>query len=136
MEITIRIVMTFISLGTLMSCGQKVDSSLSEDKELENHIMAYKKAVVYECINSGTNSHFQRFSSNNNDLALAIEVGIIDRYNVEKARQVGAKFSDDIRSSNYMDHEGRKPIFSNCISYGFSKEVDSLARLNYQESRE
>lgn len=136
MEITVRTIIYLISLTTILSCGKKVSSaSRDESKELRNHIIAYKTAVIYECINASTNSNLRKFSDENNDLGLAVEAGIIYNYGIENAGKIGAKFSESISESEYMDNEGGKPIFSDCISFGFSKEVDSLARLSYKNFR-
>lgn len=106
------------------------------DKKEENYVLAYKKAVLFGCINKATNGKFQDFSKNNNDLGIALEVAILYHYEAIEAKKIGEKLSNKIRTIDYDDYEGRKPIYSDCVSYAFNKEIDSIAREKYKKLKQ
>lgn len=96
-------------------------------------IQAFKVSVLYGCINEATNGEFQKFSINNNDLGLALEVSVLFHSETEYAIKIGEELSKKIRTINYSDYQGKKPIFSDCVNFAFSKEIDSLALAKYKE---
>lgn len=116
----------------LLSCKspQKVFTLNSEE---EDFVLAYKKCVIYGCINEATNNKFNLFSKENNDLGLAVEIAIMQHGEVAIAEDKGKKLSKKIKTIDYADYEGRKPIITSCISFALSKEIDSIARVMYKE---
>lgn len=117
-------------IGTVLFVSCKTQKHITNAKD--KYIMAYKKAVLYGCLNEATNGEFQKFSINNNDLGLAVEVSIIYHSDVLFAVNNGKELSKNIRTIDYSDYQGKKPIFSNCVDFAFSKSVDSIARLKYK----
>lgn len=126
-----RIYCFIILLIFVNSCAvkKKIGSSKKE------YILSYKKAVLYGCINSATNQNFIDFSKRNNDLGLSIETAVLFHSEVLKAQSIGAELSERIRTINYSDYNGRKPIFSDCVSFSFNKSIDSLAKAKFKELR-
>lgn len=120
------IIVIFIILFASCKTQNAISSSERE------YIMAYKKAVFYECVNNATKGNLYKFSKENNDLGTATEVAIIFHSDVEHAKQIGIELSSKIRAINYSDYEGKKPIFSDCIEFAFSKYVDSIAKVKYK----
>ncbi len=121
------IILIFILLFT--SCKTKKHIGSTKDE----YIMAYKKAVLYGCLNSATNDNFSKFIRENNDLGTAIETAVLYHSDVEHAKKVGAELSSKIRTINYSDYNGKKPIFSDCIEFAFSRYVDSIAKNKYRK---
>ena len=112
-------------------CG--TPDSANKNASKEQYVLAYKKAVLYGCIDEATNGNFSEFTRKNNDLGLAVAVAVLHHSETQSARETGAHLSKKIKSSTYMDHEGRKPIFDQCVNFAFSNEIDSLAILEYQK---
>ena len=120
----------------LFSCksSQKMEvSNMQVSTSEEEFVLAYKSCVMYGCINEATNNKFYLFSKENNDLGLAVEVEIMQHYEVSVAKNKGKELSKEIKAIDYADFEGRKPIFTDCLRFAFSKEVDSLAREMYKK---
>lgn len=122
----IILIVVFIAI----SCKSQKKNDL-EDEEM--FVIAYKTSVLYSCINEATDGNFSKFSKENNDLALSVPVAVLQHAEINKAKALGISLSKKIKSIDYADYEGKKPIFSNCVEYSFSKEVDSLARLEYKK---
>ena len=99
------------------------------------YILEYKKAVLYGCINAGTDGNFRKFSLENNDLGLAGVVATLYHSETDKAQEIGAKLSQNIRSIDYADYEGRKPIFDDCVNFAFSPKIDRIAEMQYLQSQ-
>ena len=110
---------TLILIILIFSCKPKGHIGSTKDE----YIMSFKKAVLYECINSASNGSLYEFSRKNNDLGTAPEVAIIYHSDVLKAKELGIKLSKNIRKINYSDYGGKKPIFSDCVSFAFSQQV-------------
>jgi hypothetical protein len=125
-----NIFITTVILFSLMSCSTHNKSNHNSDEE--NFVLSYKKSVLYGCVNEATNNNLSLFSKENNDLGLAIEVEIIQHQEVFNALNKGKELSKKIRAINYTDFEDKKPIFSDCINFAFSKEIDSIARDLYK----
>ncbi|MHA6278654.1 hypothetical protein ACXYMT_00595 [Salinimicrobium sp. CAU 1759] len=122
----------FLAFLILFSaCGSPNAANKGTSKE--QYVLAYKKAVLYGCIEKATNGNFSEFTRKNNDLGLAVAVAVLHHSETQKARETGAQLSKKIKSSTYMDHEGRKPIFDQCVNFAFSNEMDSLALLEYRK---
>lgn len=113
-----------------MSCSTHKKSNHNSDEE--NFVLSYKKSVLYGCIDEATNNNLRIFSKENNDLGLAIEIEIMQHQEVINALNKGKELSKKIRTINYADFENKKPIFSECINFAFSKEIDSIARELYK----
>lgn len=117
-----------ISMVLFTSCKttQHVGSTMDE------YVMAYKKAVLYGCLNDATNKNFSQFMRENNDLGLAVETAVLFHHEVLKAQELGSQLSENIRTINYSDYKDKKPIFSDCIEFAFSEFVDSIAKHKYK----
>lgn len=125
-----NIFITIVFLFLLMSCSTLKKSNNNSDEE--NFVLSYKKSVLYGCVDEATNNNLRLFSKENNDLGLAIEAEIIQHQEVDNALNKGKELSKKIRTINYADFENKKPIFSECINFAFSKEIDSIARELYK----
>lgn len=121
-----------IILVVLIISSCKSNQNSNKDKKNE-YILAYKKSILYGCIEEATNNNFHKFSKENNDLGLTVEQSILYSGIVNKPFELGKKLSKNIRTINYLDYEGRKPIFSDCVSFAFSKQSDSIARDSYKK---
>ena len=120
----------FIIVVLSVSCKSNVHIGSTK----KGFIFAYKAAVVHGCINSATNGNLREFTKNNNGLGLATETAVLYHSVVLEAVNAGAKLSKRIRASNYSDYQGKKPIFSDCIRFGFrEKSIDSMARVQYKK---
>lgn len=120
------IIITIAILFNSCKSQKHIGSSKNE------YIISYKKAVLYGCLNKATNGNFAEFSRANNDLGIAIETAVLYHSDVLKAKELGAQLSKNIREIKYSDYGSKKPIFSDCINFAFSKSVDSIARLKYK----
>lgn len=121
-------------LATFLSCKtQKVTSN--DFSEEEYYILAYKKEVLYSCINEKTNREFYLFLNKYNDLGLYTEVAILYHDTADTATALGRKYSENIKPVNYPDAENKVPIFRDCVNYAFSKEIDSIARVTYKRTK-
>lgn len=125
-----RFIIYLVFIYFVSSCGAY--KKININKEEENFVFAYKKAVLYGCINEATNNNLSLFCSENNDLGLAFETEIIHHEDVINAVNKGKLLSKKIRIINYEDFEGKKPIFSDCINFAFSTEIDSIARVRFK----
>lgn len=114
----------------LVGCKSKrINSNYSQEEE--NYVIAYKKVVLYNCINQSTDKQFYNFLSQYNDLGLYTETVVLFHETADKASFLGKNYADKITPINYPDAENKLPIFRDCVSYAFSKEVDSVARASY-----
>lgn len=130
MGVRLKFSVFFFIMLCLYSCKtHKKDIKLEE----EYYIEAYKTSVLYGCLNEATNGNFRKFSTENNDLGLAVPVTVLFHSGTEQATQIGRELSKKIRTIDYSDYEGRKPIFSDCVNLAFSKEIDSIARKKFKE---
>lgn len=120
----------YLVLAILIVTSCKTSSTL--DKSEAEYVMAYKKTVFYECVNSATNGNLYKFSQDNNDLGTATEVAVIYHSDVEHAKKIGVELSSKIRTINYSDYDGKTPIFSDCIQFAFGHYVDSIAKKKYK----
>lgn len=126
-KIVIILLYVFISCKT----SQKVIVSNSEE---ESFVQAYKTNVFYGCVDEATGGNFNKFSKENNDLGLATTVAILNHDNNKIATDYGRNISKKIRTIDYADYDGKKPIFADCLAFAFSKETDSIARLKFNSS--
>ena len=122
----------FISCTIVLACksSKKIDVINSKEEEF---VLAYKKCVLYSCINEATENKFNLFIKENNDLGLAVEVAIMQHAEVAIAIEKGKVLAKEVNPIDYSDYQGKKPIFSSCISFAFSKDIDSIARKTYNE---
>lgn len=114
----------------LFSCNSQKIANNNSDEEI--FVLAYKKAILYGCIDEATQSNFTQFSIINKDLGIAIELEILQHSETLKALNDGKIYSKKIRSIEYEDFENKKPIYSDCVSFAFSKSSDSIARKLYR----
>ena len=118
----------------VFSCKSSQKKPVSNFEE-EEFILAYKKCVLYGCINEATNNNLTLFSKENNDLGLSVEVAIMQHGEVFIAENKGKELSKKIKTIDYADYEERKPIITSCISFAFSKETDSIARIVFKNKK-
>ena len=109
--------------------------SCKTNKAQKEYIRAYKNVVMYECINNASNWNLSTFSENNDDLGYAPEVGIIYHSDALHAKEVGIRYSKEIKPINYSDYENRKPIFSKCANFANSDSVHTIAKTKYKVLR-
>lgn len=126
-------IITWVLLLLLLSCSPV--NKITQNKEEENFVLAYKKSVLNGCINEATNNNFDKFSKDNNDLGLAIEIEIMQHQELIVAVNKGKELTKKIRTINYSDFEGKKPIISDCVSFAFSQEIDSIARVTFKNKK-
>ncbi len=133
MGIKLRYFSSIILLLFFISC--KAQKIKDQPYTQENYVMAYKNAVLYGCIDEKTNKEFGQLLNKYNSTA-SREVAILfhDMYN--RAKLLGKDYSKNIKAYEYYgDLKGKTPIFSDCVAYAFSKEVDSIARAKYKKTR-
>lgn len=126
-----KLVLKIFLCLVIISCKAQKNTVNTVLNEEENFVLAYKTSVLFGCINEATQGSFNEFSKENNDLGLAVPTAVLQHAETKKAAEFGALLSKGIIPSGYADYEGRKPIFSNCVAYSFSKETDSIARAEY-----
>jgi hypothetical protein len=114
----------------LFSCDSQ--KKVINNSDEEEFVLAYKKAILYGCIDEATQSNFTEFSKTNKDLGIAIELEILQHSETLKALNDGKIYSQKIRSIEYEDFENKKPIYSDCVSFAFSRSSDSIARKLYR----
>ena len=133
-----RIVKVFIAilLITISSCSTTKDfRDLYGSMKEKNFVKSYKVAMVYGCINEGTNGNLNRFIKENNDLGLFSEVEFLSHGIVKQADSIGRVFSKRLRPINYADAGDGVPYFSGCIYLAFSNEGESIADKKLNELR-
>lgn len=117
-----------IFIVSLTSCKTKAHIGSTKAE----YVRAYKKAVLYGCLNEASNKNFEKLTRENNGLGLAVETSVLYHHEVLKAKELGSQLSEKIRKINYSDYNGKKPIFSDCVDFAFSKYVDSIAKSKYK----
>ena len=123
----------FPLLLIFFSCKSKIDSLVSTTEN--DYVLGYKTILLYGCLDEGTNSNFAKTMQESNDLGLAVESEILGKMETNEIIELGRNLSKKVKQINYADYEGKKPIFSSCVSFAFSKESDSLARYKFKESK-
>jgi len=95
---------------SLLSCRSTKDSlvSVSED----DYILAYKKCVLYGCLNESTDGEFYKTMNKSNDLGLATESEILGKIESTEITQIGRELSKNVRTIDYADFDGRKSIYT------------------------
>lgn len=117
-------------------------TSCVDNRTMENepytkkeYVLAYKKMVLYGCLNEKTNGEFRNLMRIHNNVN-SKEVAILFASIANEADSLGIKYSRSINPyDHYGDLKGKVPIFGNCVDYAFSKEVDSIANRSYLNSR-
>lgn len=113
----------------LLSC-----KSSKPTAEEQDYVLAYKTSVLYGCMNSNNNK-FSQYLQNTNDLGLFTEIEVLKHTETETAIKLGEKFLPTIKPLNYGDAGNKVPVYSQCVSYAFGAEVDSIARAQYLISK-
>ena len=120
----------------IISISCKIHKIEESSSKKEDYVLAYKKAVLYGCINAKTNKDFSKILIEHNDMILTKEFPILFYEIVTEATKLGEKYSSKINTHTYYeDLRGKIPIFSDCVSFAFGKEVDSIAKINYKRTR-
>jgi hypothetical protein len=127
-----KILFIIVSLTIFYSCKSSKSSLVNVSKD--DYVLAYKTSVLYGCLSESTNEDFQKIMKENDDLGLAIESEILGKIEVTRLAQIGSNLSKNIQKIDYADYEGKKPIFSNCVQFAFSKEIDSIAKEEYKKA--
>lgn len=130
-KLNFSIIISFV-LIFFFSCSTKEKNKPFNEEE---YIFAYKKMVLYGCINGKTNNDFKKIMNKYNDVH-SVEVAILFHETVKKADSLGNLYSKEILPyNNYGDLKGKTPIFSKCVSYAFSKKIDSIAKKTYKKNK-
>lgn len=123
-----------ILLLLVFSSCSSLKNNYSKIEQEEAYVQAYKICIAYGCINEGTKNGLQRILQEQNDLGLATESEILGKVESVSIVNEGKEIAKKITPIDYADYEDRRPYFSDCISYAFSKQTDSLARLAFKKS--
>lgn len=124
-----KLIYFFVLVLLLLSC-----QSVKNKSEEQDYVLAYKTSVLYGCMN-GSNNSFNNYLKSTNDLGLFTEAEVLKHAEAETAIKLGEKFSLTIKPLNYDDAGNKVPIYSSCVSYAFSAEIDSMAKAQYKISR-
>lgn len=128
----ITITMSFLCFGCSTSKQTKTNT-VNKDKDY--YIQSFKIAVIYGCIDESTSKNFQKFITENKDAGLFTIADFISHDRVKEAKLLGELFSKQIKPIEYADAMYKKTFFESCISYGFSKYIDSIANVRYLQSK-
>ena len=120
---------TLLLILCLLSCKARVSHA---DSLEHDYVESYKKAVLYGCLNEVTEGDFQKSLIKNNDLGLYTEAQVLFHAVCDRAKQRGENYARSIEAVSLPDAEGRRG-YSHCVSYAFSKEIDSIARVEYRK---
>ncbi len=118
---------------TLMGLSSCKSAKPQWPTEEEYYLEAYKKSVLYGCLHEATNADFGEMMEAKNDLGLYTEAQVLFHFTCDAAVALGKDYSHTIETVSYPDVEGKKPIYSQCVSYAFGREVDSMARASYRK---
>lgn len=80
---------------------------------------------------NGNNNSFNTYLENTDDLGLFTEVETLKHAETETTIKLGEKYFTTIWPVNYADTGNRVPVYSRCVSYALSAEIDSVARAHY-----
>ncbi len=118
----------------LFNC--KSENKNNDSYTKEEYILAYKKMVLYGCINEKTNNEFRKIMIRYNNVN-STEVAILFHAVANRADSIGGVYSKKIKPYTYYgDLKGKVPLFGKCVEYAFGTEVDSIAKKTYKETRE
>lgn len=132
----LKLILGVGACGLLMfatSCAINRKTKLDGYLPKENYMKLYKTAIICGCIREGTNKSLDEFLDRNNDPGWFTEVEWLSIPVYEEADSIGKAYSKKIVPIDYIEVEGKSPVFSRCIWYGMSKEVDKIARKKYKE---
>lgn len=131
--IYIKKVLFLLIVVSAWSC--KTTKKVVVDSAEERYVMAYKSSVLYGCLNEATRGGFQVVMTEKNDVGLAVESEMLGPIKISELCQFGGDFSRKITPIDYADYENMSPIYTNCVSFSFSREVDSIARQQYKMAK-
>lgn len=122
-------------LVLFLSCGISKQNKKSNTVYFseEDYLKAYKTVILSGCLIEGTNGEFSNFLIKNNDLGLFTEVEMLFHSTVSIADSIGRIHAKKIIPFTYGDGNKKIPIFSECVRYALSKEIDSLAKEKYKQ---
>ena len=131
MDFRIKYVLGGVLLLATMNC--KSHKTQQHGFSLEEYVLSYKNAVLYGCIDEKTDKEFSELMNKYKNTA-SREVAILSHGTFERAESVGKEYSKQIKPHTYYeDLKGLEFIFSDCVIYAFSKEVDAMARESYKK---
>ena len=96
MEFKFKYYLGIIVFAFIIGC--KTQRINNEPYSKAEYIFAYKKAVLYGCINAKTNKGLEKMLSTHNDMGLSKEVAILFHAETIKANLLGKKYSAKIPS--------------------------------------
>lgn len=116
----------------MFSCTEPARLSKSDyNTRLKEFVAAYKVSFICGCMDGGFNNDLKGFLKSQNDLGLFSEIDQLGYFIVKEADSLGRIYGAKIEQINYEDAGYGKPIFTGCIYYGMSKEIDSTARTSF-----
>ena len=124
----LNVLIIAILAGCMFGC--KTNNAATSSDEA-GYVIAYKKAVLFGCLNESTERGFSKLLTATNDLGNYAEAQILFHSVYEDAKTIGINHAKLLEPVSYPDAENKIPGYSSCVSYAFSKEVDSIARLAY-----
>ncbi len=129
----IKILSSILMMITLTTCAVKQESLDGHTKE--QYILAYKKEVLFGCLNEKTENKFGKLLNDYNNVG-SVEVAILFHSVANHADSVGREYSRKIKPYDYYgDLIGKSPIFGECVEYAFSIRTDSIATDLYFRTR-
>ena len=122
-------ILIILCLSILLSCKTANQNARLESKEKKEWIFAFKSQTFYEClINSG--AIVEKDASPSLNFQILGDLNILSQIN-----SIGKNYSKIIndRSTWFKggDLEGYKSITNGCLFFFESKELDSIANLEY-----
>jgi hypothetical protein len=134
MGIKLKFVILVYSAVFLFACTsmQKIKRSdfyVSKDDFLKS----YKTAFICGCINGASNNQLNRFFIETDDTGLFSEIETISYFTVKEADSIGRLYANRIEPINYIEAGYKKPVVAACIQFGFSKEIDRIAKQRYKK---
>lgn len=122
-------------LVLLLSCGVSKHNNKSNTFYIseEDYVKAYKTVILSGCLSEGTHGEFSNFLIKNNDLGLFTEVEMLFHSTVNIADSIGRIHAKKIIPFTYGDGNKKIPIFSECVRYALSNEIDKLAKEKYKQ---
>lgn len=115
------------------SCKTQKQHAKSEE---DYYVEAYKSTVFKACFNESTGKDFEKFIIGHNDLGGYTDVAVLLHATYQRAAEKGRIFSLTIKSVSYPDADNKMPGYRDCFRYAMSREIDSIARVEYKKSKE
>lgn len=116
-----------IAIFTSCSPSKKLSNS-NFNVSREDFVKAYKISFICGCLNQASDNKLSDYLKQQNDPGLFSEIDQIGYFVVKEADSIGRLYASKISRINYEDAGFGRPVFSGCIYYGLTKEIDSIAK--------